>query len=148
MSISPSHESSQVQAIAEAEEVYVFPTSFAQQRLWFLDRFDPGRASYNTSGATQILGPLDVKALEKTLKEIVRRHETLRTRFVVINGEPQQAIDPHGDLQLSFVDLESLPEEAREATARMRARKEARTPFDLEHGPLLRVKLLRLSYEN
>ena len=121
------------------------PLSFAQQRLWFLDQMTPGDISYNVPGAVWIEGPIDKPALQASLKEIVRRHEVLRTRFLAVHGEPQQVIDQEFHVQIPVDDLEHLPPEAREAEAQERARKEAQAAFDLTKGPMLRVRLLRLS---
>ena len=127
------------------DEVYVFPTSFSQQRLWFLDQFEPGSAYYNIPCAIRLSGRLDVGALERALNEIVRRHEALRTTFAVEDGQPVQVIAPLLRLPLPVTDLSSLPVSEREAEAQRLAAEEAQRPFDLEHGPLLRAQLLRLS---
>jgi amino acid adenylation domain-containing protein/non-ribosomal peptide synthase protein (TIGR01720 family)/FkbM family methyltransferase len=117
------------------------PLSFAQQRLWFLDRLTPGSAAYNLPFAVRLEGVLDAAALRRTLDEIVRRHEVLRARFRASGGLPVQEIAPAAGLPLPIVDLTALPAAAEEATAL--ARDEARRPFDLEAGPLLRACLLR-----
>ncbi|MCY1033947.1 non-ribosomal peptide synthase/polyketide synthase [Corallococcus sp. BB11-1] len=120
------------------------PLSFAQERLWFLDRLEPGSAFYNVPIVSRLDGTLDVAALEQGLQFLVRRHEALRTVFVETRGEPGQRILPDLTLSLPVVDLASTPAEAREAEARRLADEEARRPFDLVRGPLLRVTLLRL----
>ena len=121
------------------------PLSFAQQRLWILDKLDPHSAVYNLPSALRIEGPLNVAALERSFEEIVRRHEALRTTFAIVDGEPKQIIGPSGCTTLSFTDLSHLPEPDRETNARTLAREEAAKPFDLTRGPLLRVSLVRLS---
>ncbi|HEV7551698.1 MAG TPA: amino acid adenylation domain-containing protein, partial [Candidatus Angelobacter sp.] len=132
-----------------AQEMICFPASFAQQRLWFIDQLTPGRATYNLPSALRVHGNLDLEALERTLQEVTRRHETLRTRFVSIHGEPQQVIEDHVKVQLPVVDLTSIPsEEKREAEAVRLAQEEARQPFDLKQAPLMRGKLLRLGELN
>lgn len=132
-------------APAPADDVWVFPTSFAQQRLWFLDQLDRKSALYNVPMATRIEGELDVPALERSIDAIVRRHEILRTTFRAVDGEPMQVIAPPQPVRLPVVDLRMLAtREEREREAARWLREEARTPFDLEAGPLLRATLLRL----
>jgi amino acid adenylation domain-containing protein/non-ribosomal peptide synthase protein (TIGR01720 family) len=121
------------------------PLSFAQERLWFLDQLEPGRALYNIPVALRIEGPLDSRALALSLGEIVRRHEALRTIFGVRAGVPVQLVQPAAPFELPMVDLSELPETAREATALRLAGEEAGRPFDLSRGPLLRGVLLRLA---
>ncbi len=120
------------------------PLSFAQQRLWFLDRLEPGSAFYNMPVVLWLEGTLDVGALERALTELSRRHEVLRTTFA---DGPVQLIHPPTPVSLPVVDLTALPESAREGEALRRAREEARRPFDLVRGPLFRASLLRLSGE-
>ena len=119
------------------------PLSFAQQRLWFLDRFEPGCNAYNMPGAVRISGLLDQAALEKSLEEIVRRHETLRTTFPLRGGEPVQVVAVPAPPNLPVTDLRELPLGEREAQLDEILTREAHEPFDLAHGPLLRVKLVR-----
>ena len=126
-----------------------FPASFAQQRLWFIDQFTPGRATYNLPSALRVRGKLDLEVLKRTVEEIVRRHETLRTRFVTVGGEPQQVIEDHVNIELPVLDLTGVAgEEEREAEAMRLAREEAQQPFDLKQAPLFRGKLLRLGALN
>ena len=129
------------------KEVFVFPTSFAQQRLWFLDQLEPGNPAYNMPAAFRLVGPLDVAALEQSFNEIVRRHETLRTTFSVREGQPVQVIDPTSTLVLLVVDLRGLPESERKTEVSRLSAEEAKRPFDLAKGPLLRSTLLRLGAE-
>lgn len=124
------------------DELYIFRPSFSQQRLWFLDQMMPGTAVYNLSEALRLTGALDVAALERSLNEIVRRHESLRTTFAVIDDQLVQVVAPALRLSLPLVDLAHLP--GREAQALHQASQEAQRPFDLEHGPLVRALLLRL----
>jgi len=120
------------------------PLSFAQQRLWLLDRLDPWSAAYNLPLSLWLSGWLRVPLLEHSLSEIVRRHESLRTVFVEIDGEPVQKVLPHRPCSLPVVDLEALPEERRQTVALSLAWAEAQRPFDLSRGPLLRACLVRL----
>src|ERR1051325_4097923 len=99
---------------ASEEEVFVFPLSYAQQRLWFLHLLDPQSAAYNMPFALRLLGRLDVPALERTLNEIVRRHEVLRTTFDALDGEPAQLIAATQPLELPLTDLSHLPPPERE----------------------------------
>ncbi|MCP4656201.1 MAG: hypothetical protein GY856_12380, partial [bacterium] len=123
------------------------PLSFAQQRLWFLDRLEPGSSLYNIPTLFHLTGRLDRGALTRALGEIVRRHEVLRTRFEAVAGmpdsDPIQVIEPLPELPFPLVDLAGLEEPARRAAAVELARREARRPFDLTRAPLLRVVLLR-----
>src|SRR5688572_16317611 len=97
------------------EDVFVIPSSFAQQRLWVLDQMDPGACAFNMSAAVRLTGELDIEALERSLNEIVRRHESLRTAFVDIDGEPAQIIAPEAKLPLMFIELPGATFEEREA---------------------------------
>ncbi|HEV2762305.1 MAG TPA: amino acid adenylation domain-containing protein, partial [Pyrinomonadaceae bacterium] len=123
------------------------PLSFAQQRLWFLDQLEPNSSFYNLPIAMRLEGELDVEALELTLSEIVRRHEVLRTTFPNLEGHPAQLISPAYRVRLETEDLSSLPEGERREAARRLTAEEAQKPFDLSAGPLVRVRLLRLSDE-
>ena len=129
----------------ERDDVFVFPTSFAQQRLWFVDQLGAGTA-YNIAhaGAFRLIGALDVAALEGALEEMVRRHESLRTTFSAVDGEPMQVIDPQARARLTKLDLEDIDPEQRVAEARRTAAVEAKKKFDLKTGPLFRPVLLRL----
>ena len=118
--------------------------SFAQQRLWFLDQLEPESTVYNIPSAFHLNGALNVRALEQSLQEIVRRHEVLRTTFSMKAGRPIQLIVPNITLVLPVVDLFQLPEKEREAEARRLAAEEAQRSFDLSKGPLLRASLLKL----
>jgi amino acid adenylation domain-containing protein/FkbH-like protein len=140
-------ESLQAPPMTRALRDGVLPLSFAQQRLWFLSRLEPESAFYNTPTAMHVAGRLDVSALESALSELVRRHEALRTRFVEIDGRPAQVIDEARPVRLRTTDLGACADDEREAEALRLATEEARRPFDLAAGPLLRAGLLRLSEE-
>ncbi len=120
------------------------PLSFSQHRLWFIDRLEPGSAAYNMPFPLRLGGGLHPGALEHALSEVVRRHEALRTRFPVVDGEPVQHVDPPRPVPLPRVDLRGLAPERREGELARLAAEEARRPFDLAAGPLLRAALVRL----
>ena len=120
------------------------PLSFAQQRLWFIDQLEPGSSVYNFPAAVRLKGPLNVAALKKSLDEIVKRHEALRTTFAIVDGRPVQVIAPLLTLTLPIVDLRELPEPEREREVQRLATNEALCPFDLAEGPLVRTTVLRL----
>ena len=121
--------------------------SFAQQRLWFINQLNPGSAVYNIPVALRLSGRLEVAALEASLTELVKRHESLRTRFVAGDGEPVQVIEAAQPVQLEMQDLSELAEAEREAAAQRLLGAEASKPFELEQGPVLRVGLLKLGAE-
>jgi acyl carrier protein len=125
----------------------VLPLSYSQERLWFLDQLQPGSAAYNLPGALRLDGRLDAAALEAALGEVVRRHESLRTRFVSVAGQGAQVVDPPAPVVLTRRDLTDLAPEAREAAVRQAVQAEAARPFDLAQGPLFRAGLLRLGPE-
>lgn len=133
--------------IGIAPRVGELPLSFAQQRLWFLNQWEPSSSFYNSPSTVRLQGQLDARLLRRTLHEVLRRHEVLRTSFVNINGRPVQHIDSASDVLLKapIVDLSALPENDRLRVAKSLAQQEARRPFDLSTGPLLRTTLLRLS---
>jgi len=122
-----------------------FPLSFAQQRLWFLDQLEPGSIAYNVCAAVRLKGPLDLTALEQSFNEIIGRHETLRTTFALVDGQPVQIVAPELKLILAIEDVGQLAESEREAEALRIAGIESRRSFDLKSGPLLRARLLRLA---
>lgn len=128
-----------------SEEVFVFPASFAQQRLWFLDQLIPGNSIYNVPTVIRLTGLLNLAALEQTFNEIVRRHETLRTTFIVLDGQPLQAIAPSLTIPLSVLNLQELAADEQEVKAKCIINAEIEHPFDLSSKPLLRVILLVLS---
>jgi len=121
------------------------PLSYAQQRLWFLEQLVSGNPFYNESSAVRLQFPLETLALEKSLSEIVRRHEALRTIFEAPDGEPLQRVLPPQPFALPLIDLSHLSEEQREAEAIRVASENARQPFNIAKDPLLRVALIRLA---
>jgi amino acid adenylation domain-containing protein len=123
----------------------IYPVSFAQQQLWVLDRLDPGTPAYNIPYAIRARGTLSIPALRESLREIVARHESLRTTFAEIEEEPVQIVGDASPLDLTTIDLSDVSESGRESEAMRLARDEAQRPFDLISGPLLRASVLRLS---
>ena len=123
------------------------PLSFAQQRLWFLDQLDPGSSLYNIPAAIRLRGPLDQRALERSLTEILRRHESLRASFPSSVGQPVQVISAPQPFALTTSDLRELSAEEKLARRRAAMAEESELPFDLSLGPLVRARLLRLEEE-
>ena len=128
-----------------SDDVFVFPLSFSQQSLWFVHQMEPASAAYNMPLALRLSGPLHVEALQWALNEIVKRHEILRTTFDVLDEQPVQLVATEGSLTLVHQDLSSLPQSDRQPEAERLTSEEARRPFDLVRGPLIRALLLRLS---
>ncbi|HLC40230.1 MAG TPA: condensation domain-containing protein, partial [Methylomirabilota bacterium] len=124
------------------------PLSFAQQRLWFFDQLMPGNIVYNIPMALRILGPLNVTALQRSLGEIMNRHEALRTRFMSVEGRPIQVVSPAEAFTLPVIDLCHLADSERGVQEQRLAEEEAQRPFDLTRDPALRAKLLRLGEEH
>ncbi|MGF7036758.1 hypothetical protein J2T17_007834, partial [Paenibacillus mucilaginosus] len=120
------------------------PLSFAQQRLWFLDRLEPESAAYHIHSAVRMTGELDAEVLAGCLQRLAERHETLRTIYREENGRPVQVILASVDLPLPVLDLQEVEGDRREAEVERLALEEAVRPFDLENGPLLRTRLLRI----
>jgi acyl carrier protein len=124
------------------------PLSFAQRRLWLLDQLETNRNLYNLSGGLRFRGPLNFIAIEQALAEVFRRHEVLSTRFVTRDGQPRQLIAVTGPVFLPIVDLSRVDETRRVSTVQKLSVEEARRPFDLTRGPLLRAGLIKLSEED
>jgi amino acid adenylation domain-containing protein len=123
-----------------------FPLSYAQERLWFLDQMEgESSATYNIATAVRLHGALYVTALKRSLDEVYERHSSLRTSFRTIDGEAVQHIALPQSLNMPLVDLSALTEAEREAEARRLATEEARQPFNLAQGPMLRAALIRLN---
>ncbi|PSB35312.1 non-ribosomal peptide synthetase [Chlorogloea sp. CCALA 695] len=126
------------------EEVFVFPASFGQQRLWFLDRLFPNSSCYNVVNVLQLTGLLNVAVFESSFNEIIRRHEVLRTNFDTVDGKPVQLILPELKISISLIDLQPLPVKERESAAQQEIALFGQQPFNLEYGALLRVKLWQI----
>ena len=123
------------------------PLSFSQERLWFLEQLEPGRTTYNVPVLLRLSGPLDPRALEYALNELVNRHEVLRTRIVVQAGEASQVVVPSSPLALPCTDLRDLAADERQAAAHAVTHRLAGQLFDLAEGRLLRAALIRLADE-
>ncbi|MBG1259151.1 amino acid adenylation domain-containing protein [Nostoc commune] len=141
--LSSSRKGSPLQQISREGNLQI---SFAQQRFWLLNQLEPDSCAYNEYVAfLRLKGSLNVVALEQSLNEIVRRHEVLRTTFLTTNGEPIQKISPYTPVKLALIDLQQFSLEQGEAEAQRQASEEIQQTFDLERGPLLRVKLWHLN---
>jgi amino acid adenylation domain-containing protein/FkbM family methyltransferase len=124
------------------------PLSYAQGRLWFLEQLDPGNSVYNCPSVTRIHGKLSEILLESIFQEIVRRHEALRSKIVMVDGDGASIICPSAEVRVGLVDLRGMEWRRLERAIKRLASEEARRPFDLAEAPLLRVKLLKLEEED
>lgn len=131
--------------LKKADRTQPLLLSYAQQRLWFLWQMDPGSAAYNISNAVRLMGVLRIQALQQALDMIVRRHEALRTTFHEENGQVCQVIHEAKPVKMVVKDLSDFTSTEREEQVLALAEEEEMAPFDLEHGPLLRVVLVRLA---
>jgi amino acid adenylation domain-containing protein len=130
--------------LVRRERLELVPLSYAQQRLWFIDRLEGTSTEYGIPGALRLRGELDQEALERTINTIVERHESLRTHFAEVDGEPVQVIEAEMRIEVPVEDLSWLDEEERGARVKAALRREWEEPFDLDRGPVLMVRLLRL----
>ena len=121
------------------------PVSYAQQRMWFVHQLDPMSPAYNIAFGLRMQGALDRLALEHALAEIVRRHDVLRTRFVVVDGIPTQMVEPGVTLSVTDVDLQQWDTRQQPAEVARYAAEAAAQPFDLQKAPLMRAWLLQLA---
>jgi uncharacterized protein len=121
----------------------IHPLSRAQQQRWLLEQLGPGNPAHHIAMALRLAGPLKAEVLEQSLNEVAHRHESLRATFEVVDGQPVQTIRLPQAMRLPLIDLRHLPEGEREAEMERRLKAEARQPFDLSNGPLLRAILLR-----
>ncbi len=122
----------------------IIPLSFAQQRLWFMDKLVPNNPFYNVPAAVRMTGAIDLAALQQSFDEIVRRHEALRTTFAAVNGQPVQKIAAAVNVAIALWDLQNLPSAKREIEVERLITEEAQRPFNLSVCPLVRVNLLQL----
>ncbi|MEH1785599.1 MAG: amino acid adenylation domain-containing protein [Nostoc sp.] len=121
------------------------PLSYAQQRLWFLDQFEPNSASYNIPFELRLVGTLNVAALEQSLIEIIHRHEALRTNFITVDGQAAQIIQTQPNWTVTVVELQHLPWSEQEIAAQTLVKQQAFEPFDLASEALIRATLIVLS---
>jgi thioesterase domain-containing protein len=128
-----------------ADEIFVMPASVSQKRFWMLEQMSPGNTALNIPIAFELRGPLETGVLERALQAIVDRHESFRTRFELVDGEPRQIIAPHLALPLQSVADEAPPGPDRTERIRLAMDREARRPIDFLHAPLLRAALLELA---
>lgn len=128
-----------------ADDVFVFPASFAQQRLWFLAQLVPDNPFYNVAATVRLSGQLNLVALRQTFTEIVQRHEALRTNFAMVEGQLVQMIAPKLAISIPLINLQSLPEAEQEQVLRQCLLQEAHNSFDLTKDTLLRLKLYQLN---
>ena len=120
------------------------PLSYAQRQMWVIDQISPGNPAYNLPNGYRLQGPLDVPALERSVNEIIKRHEDLRTTFTVKDGEPLQCIHPHLHIKIDVKALNHLAGAEREACLQALASEESVKPFDLSRLPLIRVSVYAL----
>ena len=123
----------------------LYPLSLAQKRLWFLEQLEPRMALYQISSGLRFTGDLDPHVLRSAVATILERHETLRTAFLLREGEVFQSISPGVDVEIPMIDLEALPDSLREREAYQIACAEALRPFDLQSSPLVRLKLIKMA---
>ena len=130
-------------ALRRVSRARPLPLSYAQERLWFLDQLHPGSTAYTVAIGTGFSGALDVDVMRASFNELIRRHESLRTTFAALEGEPVQIIAEKQEFNLPLVDLTALPATTAKVEAARIAAAELRQPFVLSEGPLLRASLLR-----
>ncbi|GAX34041.1 non-ribosomal peptide synthetase [Nodularia sp. NIES-3585] len=129
-------------------ETQTFPVSFAQQRLWVLAQLEPDSPFYNMFKAVRLHGAVEIEILERSLNEIIRRQEALRTTFSVVEETPVQVIAPHAHIKLSVVNLQGWSEPEQSEQLQLLATQDQLQPFDLTQGLLLRVTLVQLKSES
>ncbi len=137
--------SSSIAPILPVSRAGKIPLSFSQQRLWFLQQFEPNSGFYNIHVQVRFEGQLNVSALEYSLNHIISRHEVLRTNFIQADGQPMQVIANSVTIKLAFVDLQHLKLQERESACRQLILEEAAQPFDLATEVLMRASLFKLT---
>ena len=140
------HQVQPVHRLFKPRESKDLPLSYAQQRLWLLDKIDGGSAHYNVPSALRLTGRLDVDALTQAFNTLLSRHEVLRTCFAADDiGEPVQLIRSATVLDIPLTDISSIPEDEREVALSRLVSQESSKPFDLSKDRMLRVQLIRVS---
>src|SRR5918999_131323 len=135
-----SHQTTESPTLINSEgSTFIFPCSFAQRRLWLIDQIEPGSGAYNIPCAVKLKGRLDVDALRRSLNEIVRRHEVLRTSLTTVDGEPCQQIREFTDLEITSIDLTHADASQRQLRVHEIVGEETKRGFDLATGPLIRM---------
>lgn len=132
-------------AIRRIDREQPVPLSYSQQRMWFLWQLEPDSPAYNVGGLARLSGPLDVARFEAALQALVQRHETLRTTFPSVDGVPVQRVHGDGGLHMDWQDFSALDRDSRQQHLQTLADSEAHRPFDLESGPLLRVRMVKMA---
>ena len=140
-------QSMEVPPLVSVSRAQDLPLSFAQQRLWFLDQLEPGNAAYLIPGVWALRGDLYIVALQKSLEQVIERHESLRTLFSVKDGQPVQVIGAPGAFDFPLVDLSTLLSDERDRQTCRLAAHAARQPLDLARGPLMRVFLVKVAVQ-
>ncbi|WP_445946994.1 condensation domain-containing protein, partial [Shewanella sp.] len=125
------------------EELY--PLSYNQQRLWFIDHLEGGSANYNIPMAYTFVGDLDLKVAQQAFEKIVERHEILRTTYTAVDGIPMQFVRPAGDFSIQYIDLTHLPQNQQISKVQSLAKEDAKKIFDLENDLMVRASLVSLS---
>ncbi|MBE9190295.1 amino acid adenylation domain-containing protein [Gloeocapsopsis crepidinum LEGE 06123] len=138
------HNASHTKIQPQSRNTKIFPLSFAQQRLWFFHQLEPDSCAYNIPTAVRLTGNLNVTALSRSINELIRRHETLRTTFQIENGEAVQVIHESSKFELSIINLQFLAKTEQHNEVIKLATSEAQRPFNLVTESLLRVTLLQL----
>ncbi|MBT6048445.1 MAG: amino acid adenylation domain-containing protein, partial [Candidatus Scalindua sp.] len=136
---------SNIPPLTKASRERELPLSFAQSRIWFIDRMEGSSVEYNMPEALRLKGDLDITALERAIHEIVRRHESLRTHFEEIDGRPVQVIKDEVNIDIPIIDLTGMKEKEQEHEVKRIIRNEAEKAFDLSKGTVLRVRIIKLT---
>ncbi len=136
------HKTQEIPRVPRNVTFTYFPLSYAQRRLWFLSQLEPDSSTYNSVQTVTFRGQLDVPTLCRSLNEIIRRHEILRTTFTMINGQPAQIVNPYTRTRIPIIDLQGVGKTKTLEEIERLVNEERRQIFDLSQGPLLRIKLL------